>query len=230
MIAMTMKAAKEFAPSIIYLDEAEKIFPAKKKGKRGKKKGGAKKKSKNDPANPARIKKTLIKWKAKWITDETRITLIGCSSEPENGSKKDFKKIFDRAIYFPFPDYNTARLMWKTFILEFGGQIGTDFPLQTLASVSYGYSTGSIRSAVEFVLTADRVAKLDHRPLKVSEFIGRLGSCSYTHEEKYASIKKFTDQISGDALRRKKLAAEIDDDDGTPGGKKKKAKGKKKKR
>jgi hypothetical protein len=100
-----------------------------------------------------------------------------------------------------------------------------------LASVSYGYSTGSIRSAVEFVLTADRKAKLDHRPLKVSEFIGRLGSCSYTHEEKYASIKKFTDQISGDALRRKKLAAEIDDDDGTPGGKKKKgAKGKKKKR
>jgi AAA+ superfamily predicted ATPase len=33
MIAMTMKAAKEFAPSIIYLDEAEKIFPAKKKRK-----------------------------------------------------------------------------------------------------------------------------------------------------------------------------------------------------
>jgi SpoVK/Ycf46/Vps4 family AAA+-type ATPase len=128
MVAMVMKAAKEFAPSIIYLDEAEKVFPAKKKGKKGKKKKGGKK-GKNDPSNPARIKKTLLKWKTKWITHETRITLIGCSSEPEHGSKKDFKKAFDRAIYFPFPDYNTSRMMWKTFILEFGGNIGTEFPL-----------------------------------------------------------------------------------------------------
>ena len=58
-------------------------------------------------------------WKSKWITDETRITIIGCSNEPHEGSKKDFKKFFDKAIYFPFPDYTTRRLMWKTFIERF---------------------------------------------------------------------------------------------------------------
>lgn len=42
--------------------------------------------------------------------------MIGCSSEPGEGSKKDFKKFFDKAIYFPFPDYTTRRLMWKSFI------------------------------------------------------------------------------------------------------------------
>jgi SpoVK/Ycf46/Vps4 family AAA+-type ATPase len=112
MVAMVMKAAKEYQPSIIYLDECEKIFPAKKKGKKGKKKGG----KKNAATEPSRIKKALTKWKAKWVNDETRITIIGCTSDPDNGSKKEFKKFFDRSIYFPFPDYTTSRLMWKTFI------------------------------------------------------------------------------------------------------------------
>jgi SpoVK/Ycf46/Vps4 family AAA+-type ATPase len=112
MVAMVMKAAKEYQPSIIYLDECEKIFPAKKKGKKGKKKGG----KKNAATEPGRIKKALTKWKAKWVNDETRITIIGCTSDPDNGSKKEFKKFFDRSIYFPFPDYTTSRLMWKTFI------------------------------------------------------------------------------------------------------------------
>jgi len=65
---------------------------------------------------PVRLKKTLGKWRTKWVTDETRITIIGCTSEPQNGNKKDFKKFFDKAIYFPFPDYTTRRLMWRTFI------------------------------------------------------------------------------------------------------------------
>lgn len=118
MIAMVMKAAKAYAPSIIYIDECEKVFPGKKK--KGK---GAKKVKKNDPSNPARIKKTIIKWRAKWITDETRITVIGCTSCPMEGSKKDFKKFFDRSIYFPFPDYTTSRMLWKTFIEQCGGYV-----------------------------------------------------------------------------------------------------------
>jgi len=35
MIAMVMFAAKEYAPALIYLDESEKIWPAKKKKKKG---------------------------------------------------------------------------------------------------------------------------------------------------------------------------------------------------
>ena len=113
LVATVMLVAKEYQPSIIYIDEAEKVWPAKKKGKKGKKK--------KDPSAPSRIKKTLAKWKAKFLNDKTRVTIIGCTSEPDSGSKKDFKKFFDKAIYFPFPDYSTRRLMWKTFIEEMGG-------------------------------------------------------------------------------------------------------------
>jgi SpoVK/Ycf46/Vps4 family AAA+-type ATPase len=112
--------AKLYQPSIIYIDECHKVWPAKKKGK--KKKGGKKKKA-SDPSNPARIKKTLAKWKGKFITDQTRITIIGCTSEPQEGSKKDFLKFFDKAIYFPFPDYSTRRLMWRSFIEQCNGRI-----------------------------------------------------------------------------------------------------------
>lgn len=80
------------------------------------KKGVKTKKKKSDPTNPSRIKTALLKWKQKFLTDKTRITIIGCTSEPEEASKKEFKKFFKKAIYFPFPEYNTRRLMWKNFI------------------------------------------------------------------------------------------------------------------
>jgi SpoVK/Ycf46/Vps4 family AAA+-type ATPase len=109
------------------------------------------------------MKKALGKWRSKFVTEETRITIIGCTSEPQEGNKKDFKKFFDKAIYFPFPDYTTRRLMWKTFIVQRGGTLKIDFPLSTLAHISAGYSAGSIKKTVENVLT-------DFRKTKVSRF------------------------------------------------------------
>lgn len=141
LVASVMVTAKEYQPSIIYIDECEKVWPAKKKGKKGK---GAKKK-KSDPSNPARIKKAIAKWRTKFIDDKTRITIIGCTSAPEEGSKKEFKKFFDKQIYFPFPDYTTRRLMWKNFIERYNGVLKSDFPLSTLAHISAGYSAGSIK-------------------------------------------------------------------------------------
>ena len=78
MVAMVMTAAKEYAPSIIYIDEVEKVWAAKKKKKKGQKKAS----KKDGQKGPGRIKTALNKWKPKWITDETRITIIGCTSEP----------------------------------------------------------------------------------------------------------------------------------------------------
>lgn len=94
-----------------------------------------------------------------------RITIIGCTNQPIEGSKAEFKKMFDRSIYFPFPDYTTRRLMWKTFIEEQGGELRTDFPLSTLAHISHGYSAGSIKKTCEKVITIFRKENLSTRPL-----------------------------------------------------------------
>ena len=179
LVASVMVTAKEYQPSIIYIDECEKVWPAKKKGKKGK---GAKKK-KADPSNPARIKKALAKWRTKFVDDKTRITFIGCMTEAEEGSKKDLKKFFDKAIYFPFPDYTTRRLMWKSFIERFQGRLKADFPLSTLAHISAGFSAGSILKTCEKVLTHYRVTHQDQRPLTLSEFIGPLSLCANTMDD-----------------------------------------------
>ena len=223
LVASVMMTAKEYQPSIIYVDECEKVWPGKaKKGKKGKK-GKAKKGS--DPSNPARIKKTMTKWKGKFLDHQTRITIIGCTCDPESGSKKDFKKFFDKAIYFPFPDYTTRRLMWKNFIEGGGGKLKQDFPLSTLAHISAGYSAGSIKQTCEKVLTDYRIKHQDHNALTLPEFIGPLSQCSNTMDDQYEELKAFTDQITGDKARRAKLEAAADGDEGGgPKKKKKKAK------
>ena len=193
------------------------MFPQKKKVK---KKGARKAKKATDPNNPVRIKKPLGKWKStKFFDDKTRVMIIGSSSFPEEGSKKDFKKFFEKQIYFPFPDYSTRRLMWRNFIERYGGKLVIDFPLSTLSHISAGYAAGAIHRTVKLVLTAHRVANLDRRPLKIQDFVGPLSYCECTMNDTYEEYAKFSDWISGSEAHRKKLL-EGDDD-----GKKKKKKG-----
>ena len=165
LVASVMVTAKEYQPSVIYVDECEKVWMA--KGKKGKKKKGAggKKKKLTDPSNPARIKKAMGKWKTKFIdADNTvRISIIACTSEPANVSMKDAKKFFKageqkwNAIYFPCPDYSTLRLMWRAFIERCGGKLKAEFPISTLAQISMGYSAGAIKKTCEKVLTKFRI-------------------------------------------------------------------------
>ena len=194
LIASVMVTAKEYQPSVIYIDECEKVWPAKKKGKKGKK--GGKKKKASDPSNPARIKKAMAKWKAKFLdADNTiRVTIIGCTSEPTEATMKDLKKFFAagtskfNAIYFPCPDYTTLRMMWKTFIERYGGSLKTEFPLSTLAQISLGYSAGSVKKTCEKVLTDFRVNSLEQRPLTIQEFIGPLSLCSNLVDDQYLEL------------------------------------------
>ena len=224
LIASVMVTAKEYQPSIIYIDECQKVWPGKaKKGKKGK---GAKKKKASDPSNPARIKKAIKKWKDKFIDDKTRICIIGCTSEPQGGSKKDFAKLFDKTIYFPFPDYSTRRLMWKTFIEQHGGKMKQDFPLSTLAHISNGYSAGSIKKTVEKVLTEYRIKHQETRALTLPEFIGPLSQCDQTMDDAYEEYLNFTDDITGQKKARQALMIAADGDEGGPKKKGKKKKGK----
>jgi SpoVK/Ycf46/Vps4 family AAA+-type ATPase len=225
LVASVMMVADEYQPSIIYIDECHKVFPGKKK--KGKKKKGGKKKKKQDSSDPKRIKKAIKKWKDKFMNEKRRITIIGCTSEPENGSMKDFKKMFDKAIYFPFPDYTTRRLMWKTFIERCEGELRQDFPLSTLALISAGYSSGSILETCQKVLTKFRRANQKQRPLNLNEFIGPLSLRNNTMDDEYASYCDFTDKVTGDDKIRKKMEKGDGPDDGKK--KKKGKKGKKKK-
>lgn len=197
MLAAIFIVAEKYQPSIIYIDEVHKIWKGKKKkGKKGKK-GSAGFAFKVDRSLKAftEDKKKLAKFKKsfkmckEWVYKGpfNRIKIIGCTNEPQSGSEKDFKKIFDKSIFFPFPDYTTCRLCWKTFIEKLGGKTRIDFPLGTLALITHqgGFTIGAIMETCEFVLSPQRVATLDKQPLKIEEFIGPLSLRKNTEKNEY---------------------------------------------
>jgi len=70
---------------------------------------------------------------------------IGCTSKPWDCSSKDVKSFFDKKIYFPFPNYGTRMLLFKTMLEEKKVHIPEDFPISTVAHISEGWSVGSVK-------------------------------------------------------------------------------------
>ena len=73
-----------------------------------------------------------------------RISVVGCSNKPYDGSLKEFKKMFDKKICFPYPNYAARKLIIKKFITERVGREITNFPYDTFASVTEGFTPGSV--------------------------------------------------------------------------------------
>lgn len=80
-----------------------------------------------------------------------RIVTIVCANKYDV-SRKDFRKVFDKKIYFPYPDYGTRILLFKAFVEEKGGKLRDSFPLSTLAHLTEGYPAGSVKIRLEIAL------------------------------------------------------------------------------
>ena len=118
--------AKEYQPSIIMIDDFQTIFGVTK----------AKKKDGVISFGP-KLKKVIVDMKKnKLWTKNDRIAVIGCSNKPYDAIVKECKKIFDKKIYFPFPNYATRKEIAKHFIEQKVGQSLSYFPFETIAHVS----------------------------------------------------------------------------------------------
>lgn len=54
--------------------------------------------------------------KNKLWTKTDRISVIACTNKPFDASLKDMKKMFDKKIYFPYPNYATRKQLIKQLI------------------------------------------------------------------------------------------------------------------
>lgn len=82
--------------------------------------------------------------KNKLWTKEDRIAVIAHSSKPYDGSMKEFKKVFDKKIYFPYPNYSTRKLMLQNFIEKKLERPLPSFQYNTLAHSTEGFTAGSV--------------------------------------------------------------------------------------
>ena len=122
-------------PSVIYIDEIEKILSADKK-KGGKKKGA------DGGGKPARIKKELLA-QIEALKPGDRILIIGNSRAPWDGDET-MSSAFDRIIYTVRPDYGSRLEIWKKMILSMKVKLPNDFDFSTMAYISDGYTAGSV--------------------------------------------------------------------------------------
>lgn len=54
------------------------------------------------------------------------------------------KKLFDKKIYFPYPNYSTRKLMLQTFIEKKVGKSLPNFSFNTLAHTTEGFTASSV--------------------------------------------------------------------------------------
>lgn len=190
--------AQDMAPSVIYIDQVEQVFmkAAKKKG------GGAAADAPNRimPTVIAAIKQ--IKRGAE-STEQDRILFIGCTSRPfeENVNTAELMKSFDEKVWVSFPEYGSRVMLWQKFMEAHGVFIDPTKLNSTLASVSEGYSTGSIKQTIDRVLTERRVQQLKNRPLKVQEFLGPLSRTAFCWMDDNNNFRDFDFEATGEKER-----------------------------
>jgi AAA+ superfamily predicted ATPase len=217
--------AQDMAPSVIYIDQVEQVFQASKK-----KKGG-------DANAPSRIMPTVIAaikqiQRGSISTEQDRILFIGATSRPfdENVNSAELIKAFDEKVWVSFPEYGSRVMLWQKFMEADTSKtppeprnVGDPTKLSsTLASVSEGYSTGSVKQTVDRVLTNRRVQQIKNRPLKVQEFLGPLSRTAFCWPEDYNNFRDFDFEATGEkALHEARLAAEqLAEGEAAKGGKK----------
>ncbi|KRX02464.1 P-loop containing nucleoside triphosphate hydrolase [Pseudocohnilembus persalinus] len=208
------KVAQAFQPAIIYCDEAELIWM------------GKKKKGSTLPTFYQKMKKPLNDFKKKFFLPEVikqegdkfvkaivpdKVAFIATTNRPYDCSAKDIKKFFDKKFYFPYPNYGTRLQLIRNFINNRGVDIPDNFSLSTLAHVTQGFSAGSLKQAIDQVLSERRLLTIDQDPIKVQEFIGPIASTPCTYQQELVLIQKFTDEVCQFKELRDKLKPPPDD-------------------
>jgi IQ and AAA domain-containing protein len=198
LLHMVFAVAKEpgMGPSIIYIDECEKLC-----GNTGKKKSVSE--------GPARFKKDLPAY-INWLEPTDPVSVVGCTSEPWNGDEKALRNVFDRFLFCPLPDYASRRQIWLMSLESRLGSVGAALPegfdVSVLAHVSSGYSVGSILKTLQAVLTERRMERMSKRRLTEAEFAATLSRCPRVYADVHEQFADFTDRITGYQAARERLA------------------------
>jgi len=241
IVHLTFDIAKTLKPSVIYIDEIERLFE-----------GG---KNHTEP-HPTTLLSALKKHMNKIITKMSRILVIGTTSKPFDAKdKKALKELFTvsegkqvrHMCFCPWPDNTSRVLLWKKFIaeklaaFEESSQNQVDvrmmeslghLDLRLLAKCSEGYTAGSIRQAVIQTLSHRRLLKYIHKKkiIATEEYLEHLSKTEYVAD--YAKFQEFRAEMicradAKEAIVSEKLRKEKEDGGDQKANKKKAGKKKK---
>ncbi len=192
MMHMVFKVARTMAPSVIYIDEAEKVFLSDKK----------KLKEFQSQEFYSRIKKELLK-ECKGMGPGERVMIIGNSREPFLCTKKDEKGLISfwtKHIFLPPPDYASRKVIWPGLFERHGGKLHNNFDLSTLCHITEGYTSGHMDMVVHSMLTKRRLDRLKHTPIDIPEIIQWLCKVEPMSKEQDELLRKWMDKTPAMAI------------------------------
>lgn len=208
IVHLTFHVAKYLKPSVIYIDEIEKIF----EGGKG-----------HTGSHPTFLLKPLKSHINKAITKVSRVLVVGATSAPFLA--KDLKAMKDlftvdvegreirHMCFCPWPDATNRIILWRKFIKEalikFKGRSNINIDVATLensghldmtllSKCSEGYATGSIRQAVMQTLTYRRIQKYIQlkKVFQPEEFLEHLSKTDYCYAEDYQNFQAFRAEMT----------------------------------
>jgi len=216
IVCMAFHVAEYLKPSVIYVDNIDKVFTALPKRKKGV----------EYESLPGDLKGPLTTYRDK-LTIKKRVLIIGNATAPyaDCVEMPDLKKFFVDATqgqelslkcYMPLPDYGSRLKLWQYFIEETGVDVQEvtaqcpGFSLSNLGFISEGYSAGSIRCAVQKTLTFRRIQKYHEieKKFQTEEFVQNLAKTPYVYVQDHRKLTKFTAEVSGRLAHLKKIEAE----------------------
>ncbi|XP_020494654.2 dynein regulatory complex protein 11 isoform X1 [Labrus bergylta] len=211
MLHMVFKVARLLQPSVIWIEDAEKMF-YKKVPKEEKE------------LEPKRLKKDLPK-SLKLIKGEDRVLIIGTSKDPQAADIKSLCKMYSKIILIPRPDYGSRHILLKQLIKKQGGVITKALDLSSLAKISDGYTPGHMVKVIQSVVTKRRILQQANRPLTAAEFVAPLAKIDPVFQEEEEALKNW---YAKTPLGKKRIKAATGNEEEAPvKGKDAKKKGKK---
>ncbi|KAM9849670.1 dynein regulatory complex protein 11-like [Aulostomus maculatus] len=173
MLHMVFKVARLLQPSVIWIEDAEKMF-YKKVPKEEKK------------LEPTRLKKNLLKI-LKSVKGEDRLLLVGTTKNPHSTDMKSLCEMYSKIILIPRPDHLCRFILWKQLIQKQGGEVTRALDANSLAQVSDGYTPGHMVQAIQSVVTKSRILMQQAKiPLMAQEFLFPLAEMDPVFEEEEA--------------------------------------------
>ncbi|XP_028259823.1 dynein regulatory complex protein 11 [Parambassis ranga] len=177
MLHMVFKVARLLQPSVIWVDDAEKMF-YKKVPKEEKE------------LDPKRLKKDLPK-SLKLIKGEDRVLIIGTTKDPLSADIKSLCKMYSKIILIPRPDYGSRYILWKELIKNQGGKVTKALDLSSLTKISDGYTPGQMVQVIQSVVTKRRIQQQASRPLIAAEFVSPLAKIDPVFQDEEEDLKNW---------------------------------------
>ncbi|XP_052848732.1 dynein regulatory complex protein 11 isoform X1 [Drosophila gunungcola] len=154
---VVVKVARAFQPTIMFFDEAHRLF------------------WKKIPPEAVNIKPRLLGPSIaskilKPLKKNDKIVVVGTSSMPW-AAKGGIKRAFQKVLLIPKCDYGTSFLLWLELMTENAPDDMPEYAYSALARVLQAYNSGDINDNINQTLSIDRKMRLKNEALDPNEFL-----------------------------------------------------------